>query len=129
MSEITTHKYQSLVDFICEADGCFSFLHTTNTIEKALSICKNGFVYSHFDKTTDYVCDIVTLSYMLNIRKHYGDFTIIIELDSQLKSYQEISIKEFDGDGEEIFILPPEYIKGFYNRLTNEIVENPLFKK
>jgi hypothetical protein len=125
--ETTAHKYQNLINFISDCDACFSFLHTTNSLEKAMSICKNGFVFSQFDKTTDYVCDIVSLTYMLNIRKHYGDFTIILQLSNQIKSYTEISIKEYDVEGEEVFILPPRYVKGFYNRNTREIFLNPLY--
>ena len=127
MQDHGSHKYLSLIEFINECKECFSFLHTTNTLEKALSICKNGFIYMQFDKTTDYVCDVVTLAYMLNIRKHYGDYTIIIQISTQITSYIEISNKEYDVDGEEFYVLPPKYIKGFYNRNTHEIIANPLF--
>jgi hypothetical protein len=123
-----THKYLTLLEFISNCDQNFCFLHTTNSLEKAESICHNGFVYSQFDKTTDYVCDIITLAYMLNIRKHYGDFTIVIQIDHSITNYAEISIKEYDVEGEEIFILPPQYIKGYYNRTNHEIIPNPLFK-
>jgi len=128
MLENGPHKYLSLIEFINECTECFSFLHTTNSLEKALSICKNGFIYVQFDKTADYVCDVVTLAYMLNIRKHYGDYTIIIQIDAHIKNYLEISNREYDVDGEEFYVLPPQYIKGFYNRNTHEIIPNPLFK-
>ena len=129
MADLPIVTYQNLIDFICAENGYLSFLHTTNTMEKALSICKNGFVFMQFNKTSDYVCDLITLAYMLNIRKHYGDFTVIIQISNLITDYEEISIKEIDGEGEEVFILPPQYIKGYFNRITNEIFANPLFKK
>jgi hypothetical protein len=129
MSEILISKYQNLVDFIGEESGFFSFLHTTNSVENAISICENGFRFKKFDKTSDYVCDAVTLAYMLNIRKHYGDFTVVIQISKDIPQYEKISKMEYDDESEEIFILPPQYIKGYYNRITNEIVANPLFKK
>ena len=121
--------YQELVDFICEKQGYFTFLHTTNSIEKALSICKNGFRFQKFDKTSDFVCDSVTVAFMLSIRKQYGDFTVIIQISTHITHYESISKKEYDEEGEELFILPPQYIKGHYNRITNEIFQNPLFNK
>lgn len=129
MSEIAISVYQELVDFICDEAGYFSFLHTTDTVEKARSICKSGFRFKKFDKTSDYVCDAITLAYMLSIRKHYGDFTVIIQINKNIAYYEEISEMEYDDEGDEVFILPPKYIKGIYNRITNEIFTNPLFKK
>ena len=129
MSEITKTRYQNLIDFIDDGNESLSFLHTTNTVEKAWSICKNGFRFKNFNKTADYVCDAVTLTYMLNIRKHYGDFTVIIQINKNITQYEAISAMKFDDEGEEKFVLPPQYVKGYYNRITNEIVSNPLFKK
>jgi hypothetical protein len=129
MSEATSIAYKQLIAFICEEAGYFSFLHTTNTVEKARSICNSGFQFKKFDKTSDYVCDAVSLAYMLNIRKHYGDFTVIIQINKNISHYEEISQMEYDDEDEEVFILPPQYVKGFYNRITNEIYANPLFKK
>ena len=129
MSEIAESKYQNLVDFICGESGYFNFLHTTRTEENALSICLNGFRFKKFDKTSDYVCDAISLAYMLYIRKHYGDFTVIIQINKNITHYEAMSEKELDDEGEERFVLPPQYIKGYYNRITNEIIANTLFKK
>ena len=124
-----TSKIKELSDFICEETGYFRFLHTTNSIERARSICENGFRFKDFNKTSDYVCDPITLAYMLNIRKHYGDFTVIIQINKNITSYVEISEKEYDDEGDEVYVLPPQYIKGFYNRRTDEIYANPFFRK
>lgn len=123
------HKYQELIDFIMDCNNCTSYLHTTGSLENAQSICSNGFVYNQFDKTTDYVCDMVTLAHNLNLRKHYGDYTIIIQINRKITSYNSISAREYDVEGEEVYVLPPRYIKGFYNRHTHEIFLNPLFAK
>lgn len=129
MGETLTSNNQELVDFICEGSGYFSFLHTTNTVEKARSICESGFKFKKFDKTSDFVCDNVTVAFMLNIRKQYGDFTVIIQIRSYITHYEPICKMEIDDECEEVFILPPQYIKGYYNRVTKEIYENPFFKK
>jgi hypothetical protein len=129
MDELIVTNYQDLVDFICEQDGYFSFVHTTNTEEKAKSICENGFRYKKFDKTADYVCDRVTLEYMLAIRKHYGDFIIIILISRRITNYDALCQMEFDEENEEIFTLPHQFIKGYYNRITNELYKNPFYVK
>lgn len=129
MDELLATQYQELVDFICEKGGYFSFLHTTNTVEKARSICDNGFQFKKFDKTSDFVCDSVTVAFMLNIRKHYGNFTIIIQIGTHITHYESICDVEIDDEGEDVFILPPHYIKGYFNRVTNEIDANPHFRK
>lgn len=129
MEAISATRYQDLVDFICDSKGYFNFLHTTDTFEKALSICENGFMFKKFDKTSVFVCDSISLAYMLNIRKHYGDYTVIIQISTHISNYESISNMEYDEDGEEVFTLPPQYIKGYFNRVTSEIFANPFFKK
>ena len=129
MEAIPTAGYQELVDFICEKKGYFTFLHTTNSIEKAVSICENGFRFQKFDKTSDFVCDSITVAFMLSIRKQYGDFTVIIQISSHITHYESISEKIIDEEDEELFILPARFIKGYYNRATNEIFINSAFRK
>jgi hypothetical protein len=129
MAEIPTTDYRELINFICEANEYSNFLHTTNIVEKAKSICENGFQFKNFNKTTDYVCDRDSLAYLLNMRKAYGNFTVIIQISNKITNCEAICEKEYDEEGEEVFILPPKYIKGYYDRITNEIFANPLFKK
>jgi len=122
-------KYRNLIEFIGESQGYDNFLHTTKTEENAKSICQNGFRFEQFQKTTDYVGNVPALVYMLYIRQPYGNFTIIVQISHSLHDYESISEKTTDEDDNEIFILPAQYIKGYYNRITREIFPNPLFNK
>ena len=122
-------KFKNLIEFIGESQGYNNFLHTTKTEENAKSICQNGFRFEIFHKTVDFINNVDGLIYMLSIRQPYGNFTIIIQINNSIRDYESISQKTIDEEGNEIFIFPPQYIKGYYNRLTREIFPNPLFKK
>jgi len=122
-------KYRNLIEFIGESQGYDNFLHTTKTEENAKSICQNGFRFEQFQKTTDYIGNVDALVYMLYVRQAYGNFTVIIQISHSLQDYESISEKTTDDEDNEIFILPPQYIKGYYNRTTKEIFPNQLFKK
>lgn len=129
VSDESEKKYRNLINFIGESPGYLNYLHTTNSEENAKSICKNGLRYEIFYKTVDNINSVVALIYMLNIRKPYGNFTIVIQIDSSIKDYESISEKTTNEDGDEIYVFPPRYIKGYYDRITNEIFTNPLFEK
>jgi hypothetical protein len=129
-------EYQNLIEFIGESQEYSTYLHTTNSETNAKSICNNGLRYEVFQKTTDRISHVDGLIYMLMIREPYGNFTIIIQINASIHDYESISKKVIDvdipiehSDNNEIFILPPQYIKGYYNRTTREIFENPLFRK
>jgi len=123
----TNIKYQSLIDFIGESKGYSIYLHTTDTVENAKSICENGLEFKDFDKTTDSINSVDALVYNLNIRRDYGNFTVIIQISGNISNYETISRKGYDKNNEEIFILPPQYIKGYFDRTTYKIFANPLF--
>jgi hypothetical protein len=122
-------EYQNLINFIGESKGYSNYLHTTQTVENAKSICETGLRFEIFQKTVDYVLTVIGLIYMLSIRKAYGNYTIIIQIRSSIKDVESISKKTQNEYGDEIFVLPPQYIKGYYNRTTKELFTNPLFKK
>ena len=124
----TQNEYRNLIDFIGESLGYSNYLHTTSSETNAKSICNNGFRFEIFQKTTDYISNVDGLVYMLMIREPYGKFTVIIQIKSGIKDYESISEKTTNDEGDEMFILPPQYIKGYYNRTTKEIYSNPLFK-
>lgn len=121
--------YLNLINFIGESKGYSNYLHTTQTEENAKSICETGLRFEIFQKTVDYVYNIVGLIYMLSIREPYGNFTVIIQIKGNIKNVESISKKGHNENGDEIFVLPPQYIKGYYDRTTKEIFANPLFKK
>jgi hypothetical protein len=128
-SEENQSKYENLINFIGESQGYSFYLHTTNSEENAKSICQTGLRFEIFQKTADYINNVNGLVYMLDIRKPYGNFTIIIQINSSIKNYESVSKKNTNENGEEIFILPPEYIKGYYDRTTRKIFANSSFKK
>jgi hypothetical protein len=131
--DVTTEKnqseYQNLINFIGVSKGYSNYLHTTDTVENAQSICKTGLRFEIFQKTADYIFNVIGLIYMLGIRKDYGNYTVIIQIKGNIKDIESVSKRGHDENGDEIFVLPPQYIKGYYDRITKEIFVNPLFKK
>lgn len=119
-------RYKNLIEFIDQSKHHITYLHTTPSEETARIICGEGFIFEEFGNTTDEVNDEVTLAYKLLIRKQYGKFTIIIQINENVKDryYEEISTPNDD----DTFTLPPRYIRGYYNRETREIIKNPLFE-
>jgi hypothetical protein len=124
-----SEKHQDLVRFIGESIGYLTYLHTTDTIEKAKSICNTGLRFEIFQKTVDLVNNVDSLEYILMIRKPYGNFTVVIQISKSIKNYESISKESTDEEGNEIFVLPPQHIRGYYDRTTKEIFANPLFRK
>jgi hypothetical protein len=121
-------EFKNLIDFLGNSKGYDIYFHTTRNEGIAKEICQNGFQYKTFEKTTDPIINVVGLIYMLGIRKQYGNFTIIIEMKNTIDYYAISKRSGVDEEGDEIFILPPQYIKGYYDRTTKEIYPNPLFK-
>jgi hypothetical protein len=125
----TATRYPVLFNFMSDTQGYNMFLHTTDSQEKANSICSKGFQYQVFDKTTDYVTNPDDIDYLISMRKAYGNFIVVIQIRSNVSSYESISTNGTDEDGEDVYVLPPQYIKGYYDKLNNRIYPNPLFKK
>jgi hypothetical protein len=118
---------QDLLDFLSFSKDSYTFLHTTNTMEKALSICDSGLHFLSLDKTTDYVCDRITLNHLMNIRKHYGDFVMLIQVGKEQMNSGLTNERALNSEGEEVFILPARFIKGFFLKKTKELFVNPRF--
>jgi len=132
-------KHKALIDFAINP-GYSTYFHTT-TSDRAKSILINGFRFQQSRKSTDYVFDSSSIAYWLNCRKQYGDSVVIIQIDAGVKRIEDISIlektrnKAYWAENSEYlgndfnYILKPRYIKGFYNRETQIITPNKLFKK
>lgn len=122
----------NLLNFIGKDKNVNTYLHTTKEEETAKNILNTGFQYFDFFKTTDEISlkDKATLDWNLTMRKPYGNFTIIIQFNRTYRSNIEnlSSTKPFKNeDGEAIYTLPKEFIKGYFNRKTAQIVKNPHF--
>lgn len=125
----TQTRYPVLYKFITDSFGYNTFLHTTASAETAKAICNKGFNFQIFDKTTDYITHPDDIDYLIAMRKSYGNFIVVIQIRSNITSYESISTSGTNEDGEEIFILPPQYIKGYYDKSSGQLYVNPLFRK
>ena len=91
---------------------------------------ENGFRFELFQKTVDYIPtnDIVTLKYVRYQREAYGDYVMVIQIDKNFANsihndFEQISSKTDD----EMFILPKEYIKGYFINSQMKFINNPKF--
>jgi len=137
--------FNRIIEVVSSSNEVATFLHNTSSIEVADKIINEGFNFqSHIDYSTDYLnaIDIVLLKYLASMREAYGPYTIIIQIDKVLIAHYSnllehthyhfseiISIKdpEFNNDGEPIYCLAPQYIKGFVCRHDASLVLNPNF--
>lgn len=146
-----TFKYQMMQENIQsflfdDAEGVVLYTHRTKSELVASRIVRNGFFYCDlFQKTTDpLVDDPVHFRYWQSLRKNYGDYVVVIGVDLELrlnclnylnnKGLQDMEVEQLlskhsynHTEKQDYFLLPPQYIKGFYNCVTDEVVENPLY--
>jgi len=129
--------------FILPAENQENYSHRTSSKEIADKIINNGFRFSNsFQKTTDEIIDdIVYIKYWDMLRKHYGEYIVVISfskrvlelirLNNNLKietqqALSKIEIHDVKGE-DDIYTLPAEYVKGYIQRANGEIKLNPNF--
>jgi len=108
----------------------YTYLHTTNE-DVCKKILENGFEFYEFTKTVDEISnDIDTFNYKLGLRIPYGNFTVIIQTLKPVVNGEDVTIKEpFIGEeGDLIFTLSPNHVKGYFNNKNGEFVENSNFE-
>lgn len=126
-----------------ENENVEMFSHRTALEEVANKIIEDGFKFNEsFQKTTDQIVDdIIHIRYWDTLRKHYGGYIIVLGIANNvfnrvlenLKSKSEVQqalsrfLKHHDNntDHEFAYLLPKQYVKGYINRETSEIVKNP----
>jgi hypothetical protein len=136
---------QTFMEFIGDDRTLVKFLHNTPTEELAAKIMSEGLDFEHhIQYTSDQVSgtDLVELKYFRLIRRNYGDYTLVLEIgldlveriSSQIMnskfSYSEVLSKlppRLSADGGHIYRLPEQYIKGYFDQKTGNIVVNPVF--
>jgi hypothetical protein len=148
------------LNFVFEkgSDELTYYTHRTENKEVALKITKEGLRFSDsFQKTTDLLLnDPVHIRYWQNLRKEYGQYTVIIGISNGLiRIYQNLmntmpkcnyEVQQIltdedpfnDEESEEIFTVPVQFIKGFwdgeekkgiYNLHFDPRYESPKFKR
>ncbi len=135
----------NLSHFIGKDDKLSTYLHCLNSIELAEEIMKNGFNFeNHLLNTTDLVSphDLVEVTYFMNIRKAYGNITLIIQINNMLiqslntkliqtrSHFSEALTKTAPRNGpNELFVytLPEQFIMGYFNNIDSLGVINPNF--
>ncbi len=123
------------------------FLHYTAKENVAKTIIKEGFKFvNSFYKTAEYIYnDELYLIHRHHEHKQYGDYVIVICISKdKYNSYSEelarlraknIAVEQIltesppiiDENSDEVYILPNQFIKGYFNYIEGTIVENPDF--
>lgn len=123
------------------------YLHYTAKESVAKTILKEGFKFvNSFYKTAEYIYnDELYLIHRHHEHKQYGNYVIVICISKEKYiSYSEelarlraknIAVEQvltekpptIDENSDEIYILPRQFIKGYFNYIEGTIVENPDF--
>lgn len=133
-------------DFIFENDQEVNlFLHYTPSEKIAHQIIDEGFKFANsFYKTAEYIYnDDLYLVNRHHEHKQFGNYVVVICISKEIyKHYTEelnktklknISVEQLlteipphsDENSEEIYTLPKQFIKGYFNYTTGEIIDNP----
>lgn len=123
------------------------FLHYTTSENVAETILRNGFKFvNSFYKTAEYIYnDELYLIHRHHEHKQFGAYVIVICISKELfRKYtselnkiksKNIAVEQLltetppslDENAEEVYTLPKQFIKGYFNYTDGEIVRNPDF--
>ncbi|MCD6200792.1 MAG: hypothetical protein J7K46_03190 [Bacteroidales bacterium] len=138
---------QFLYDFINMNAGedLSTFIHCTPSEKSAKLIMEEGLIFENYlTHTSDYVSgtDLVELNYCRLIRRSYGDYTIVIQIDDKLIQdinrkirntpfhFSEVLSKRLPDNlnKESIpYLLPEQFILGYVDHIHNRGRNNPRF--
>lgn len=123
-----------------------TFLHYTCSNEVAEKIIQNGFRFYDFDKTAHEAKNHSTeLNYFHYLHKQFGDFIVVISIsrklyynylnklnlsNSTISRVEEILTESpvfINENSDNVYTLHRNYIKGYFNYFTKEIVKNNNF--
>ena len=134
-----------LRDFIQEDPALSTFLHCTSSLLLAQQIMNEGLAFeSHLTHTSDSVSgtDLIELNYFRIIRKPYGYYTIVIQIDTKLVMdfshkmqntpyHFSEALSKYSSQGESdeapVYRLPEQFIRGYFDHIQNQGVRNPRF--
>ncbi len=138
----------STTNFILENDEKLKiYMHYTRHEADAQNILKVGFrfINSFYKTALPVTRDKLDMVIKHNSLKYHGHFLIIISISTETVNYFTQEIKKtglknisFENiltdstplrneNGEQVYLLPPQYIRGYINHLTGEITKNPEF--
>jgi len=139
---------KNVISYLFEGDKELRiFVHYTKEEPVARKIFEEGFRFvESFDKTAEPIInDTIDLTYKHNVKKYYGKFIVVIcisdsiysKYDNELKSLKKSNIQVeqvlteaqpcVNENNDEVYFLSSQFIKGFVNYETGEIVDNPSF--
>ncbi|MHC1702610.1 MAG: hypothetical protein AB9846_01760 [Tenuifilaceae bacterium] len=139
---------KNVISYLFEGDKELRiFVHYTKEEPVARKIFEEGFRFvESFDKTAEPIInDTIDLTYKHNVKKYYGKFIVVIcisdsiysKYDNELKSIKKSNIQVeqvlteaqpcVNENNDEVYFLSSQFIKGFVNYETGEIVDNPSF--
>ena len=129
-------------------ENVINYTHRTDNEEVARKIIENGLKFTEsFYKTTDIVINNpVNLNYVSILRKAYGKYVVVISFAKKvIRHYESMLFKtvqsniielqqiltetkpELNEDNEEVYTLARQFIKGYFNEETENVVYNPDF--
>ncbi len=141
--KLLDHKFSK---FLFENDDKVKlFLHYTAKLNVAKNILTEGFKFlNSFYKTAEYIYnDELYLVHRHHEHKQFGKYVIVICISKQMYDHysevlnklraKNIAVEQIlteqtpvkDDEGDETYILPKQFIKGYFNYLDGTIVENP----
>ncbi|MDD3569196.1 MAG: hypothetical protein PHT92_12420 [Bacteroidales bacterium] len=123
------------------------FVHYTRDQEVADTICREGFQFADsFYKTAEPITnDKLDLVYKHNLRKQFGSIIVVLafskdiynkytQIISNVKAVVNVEqifstlLPELNDNLDEVYLLPAQFVKGYINIETGEIVPNLNFK-
>ncbi|HHJ09396.1 MAG TPA: hypothetical protein ENK25_00705 [Bacteroidetes bacterium] len=122
-----------------------TFIHCTPSEKSAKLIMEEGLIFENYlTHTSDYVSgtDLVELNYFRLIRRSYGDYTIVIQIDDKLIQYLNRKIRNTPFHFSEVlskrlpdnlnkestlYQLPEQFILGYFDHIHNRGIKNPRF--
>ncbi|MBN2215203.1 MAG: hypothetical protein JW723_13280 [Bacteroidales bacterium] len=136
---------KNIIEYLTENKGCMTFVHYTKGAGTAQKIIEEGFKFAiSFHKTAEPIStDQIDLIYKHNLHKYYGNYIIVICIsrdiyrfyESELNKIEQAnvnveqilteSVPELDENRDEVYTIPKQYLKGYLNYQSGEIVNNP----
>ncbi len=137
----------NILNFLIENKNCRTFVHYTKGSDTAQQIINEGFRFAvSFHKTAEPISsDQIDLIYKHNLHKYFGNYIIVICISRKVYQYYENELNKLaqtninveqvitetepvlDENMDEIYTLPSQYVKGYVNYESGEIVNNPDF--